>query len=63
MPTMQMAPSEQRAAPQAKIASSRRLFTYFISIVEMNRLVRNSDIATMLYVCAVALLMPRLSAY
>ena len=63
MPTMQMAPSVHSAAPQPKMASSTRPLTYFMRKVLMKRLHRKSDMAAMLYICAVALLMPRWSAY
>ena len=63
LPTMQIAPMVQRAAPMPKRPSILRELRYFISMVEMKRLARKRHIATILYVCAVALLMPRLSAY
>ena len=63
IPTMRMAPNEQIPAPTAKIDNSIRVLTYRMRKVAINLLERNKDIATMLYVCAVALLIPKLSAY
>ena len=62
-PTKTIAPTVHTAAQAPKIASSLRELTYFIRKVAMKRKQRNIPIAMMLYFCAVALSMPRLSAY
>ena len=62
-PTKTIAPIVQSAAMQPKNARSLRELMYFISIVAMKRKHRNIAIAMILYFCAVALSMPRLSAY
>ena len=62
-PTKTMAPTVQSAARQPNTASSLRELTYFIRNVARKRKHRKSTIAMMLYFWAVALFMPRWSAY
>ena len=63
MLTSRMVPRVQIDAPMAKRVSNLRELTYSISQVPTNRPVSESDMATMLYICAVALSIPRWSAY
>ena len=63
MLTSKMVPRVQIDAPIAKRVSNLRELTYFISQVPTNRPVSESDMATMLYICAMALSIPRWSAY
>ena len=63
MPWMKMVPRVHTVAPMPKMVSIRLGAMYFIRNVPMNRNERASPIAMMLNICAVDLLMPRLSAY
>ena len=62
-PTKTIVPTVHRAASAPKMASSLCEFTYFMRPVAIKRKHRNMPMAMMLYFWAVALSMPRLSAY
>jgi hypothetical protein len=63
IPSIRMAPEMVNIPPIAKNISSLLAFTYFMISVLINLLERNIPMATILYICAVALSIPRLSAY
>ena len=63
IPSIRMVPLVVRMPPMAKYISNRRALMYFIRQVQIKRLVRKNAMATMLYIWAVALLMPKFSAY
>ncbi len=60
---MKMEPKVHAAAPMPKMTSMLDGRTNFIIYVPTKRPPRKRHMATMLNVCATALLMPRLSAY